>query len=395
MNPVPDIPNIDYDPRTRLVFGAGVLTRLGEFARKLRGTHALLVTDHGLEEAGHVQVALDSLGSAGIEVELYDRVRPNPTTDDVEECLAFAKSRSIDLLVGLGGGSSIDCAKGVNFLLTNGGRMEDYWGIGKATKPMLPLIAVPTTAGTGSEAQSYAVIAHPKTHIKMACGDKKAAAKVALLDPMVTLTMPVRVAAVTGIDAISHAIESYVTTRRNPVSQLFSRQSWQLLCRAFPAVVNDPSDLKARSAMLLGSHLAGAAIENSMLGATHAMANPLTAHFDTVHGVAIGVMLPHIVRHNSAIVGRLYGELAEDARLCDAGDPNAGALLADFLTLIVSRAGLPTNLSEVEQFDPRMIPIMAEEADKQWTGKFNPRPMTESDFTEIYRCACDSITSAV
>lgn len=394
MNPVPDIPNIDYDPRTRLVFGAGVLNRLGEFAKKLRGSHALLVTDHGLEEAGHVQVAIDSLRAAGVEVDLYDQVRPNPTTLDVEECLSFARTRSIDLLVGLGGGSSMDCAKGVNFLLTNGGKMEDYWGIGKATKPMLPLIAVPTTAGTGSESQSYAVIAHPETHIKMACGDKKAAPKVALLDPSLTLTMPVRVTAVTGIDAISHAVESYVTTRRNPVSQLFSRQSWQLLCRAFPAVVNDPNDLRARSAMLLGSHLAGAAIENSMLGATHAMANPLTAHFDTVHGVAIGVMLPHIVRHNSLVVGRLYGDLAEDARLCEANDPHSGAHLADFLTLIASRAGLPKNLGEVEQFDAKMIPTMAQEADKQWTGKFNPRPMTESDFAEIYRCACDSISTA-
>jgi alcohol dehydrogenase len=377
------------------VFGSGVLRRLGEFAKKQRGTHALLVTDHGLEEAGHVEVAIESLRAAGVEVELYDQVQPNPTTEDVEACLAFAQSHHIDLLIGLGGGSSIDCAKGVNFLLTNGGRMEDYWGFGKATKPMLPLIAVPTTAGTGSEAQCYAVIAHPKTHIKMACGDKKAAAKVALLDPTVTLTMPASVTAVTGIDAVSHAVESYVTTRRNPVSQLFSRQSWQLLCRAFPAVVNDPSDLKARSAMLLGAHLAGAAIENSMLGATHAMANPLTAHFDTIHGVAIGVMLPHIVRHNSDVVGPLYGDLAEDARLCAADDPEAGSLLADFLALIAHRAGLPTSLTEVDQFDPALIPTMAEEADKQWTGKFNPRPMTESDFAEIYRCACDSIASAV
>jgi alcohol dehydrogenase len=394
MHPVPDIPSIDYDPRTRLVFGDGVIRRVGEFARKQKGTRALLVTDQGLAEAGHVSVVLDSLLHAGIEVELYARVRPNPTTDDVEECLSFAKSMKIDLLVGLGGGSSMDCAKGVNFLLTNGGKMEDYWGIGKATRPMLPLIAVPTTAGTGSEAQSFAVIAHPKTHLKMACGDKKAAAKVALLDPSVTLTMPERVTAVTGIDAISHAVETYVTTRRNPVSQLFSRQSWQLLCRAFPAVINDPSDLKARSAMLLGAHLGGAAIENSMLGATHAMANPLTAHFDTIHGVAIGVMLPHVVRHNATLVGSLYGDLAADAHLCEADDPDAASLLADFLTLTVARAGLPTSLTDVEQFDAGLIPTMAREADQQWTGKFNPRPMTEADFREIYRCACESTASA-
>lgn len=387
MNPVPEIPSIDYDPRTRLVFGDGVINRLGEFARKVGGTRALLVTDFGLTEAGHVSAALDSLLDAGLLVEPYARVRANPTTEDVEECLAFAQGKQIDVIVGLGGGSSMDCAKGVNFLLTNGGKMEDYWGIGKAKRPMLPTIAVPTTAGTGSEAQSFAVIAHPKTHIKMACGDKKASAKVALLDPSVTLTMPAHVTAVTGIDAISHAVETYVSTRRNPVSQIFSRQSWQLLCRAFQAVINDPTDLKARSAMLLGSHLAGAAIENSMLGATHAMANPLTAHFDAVHGVAIGVMLPHVVRHNSAVVSSLYGDLAEDARLCEAKDPQAGELLADFLKLLVSRAGMPTQLQALDGFDAQLIPAMADEAEKQWTGKFNPRPMGSTEFLELYQCA--------
>jgi alcohol dehydrogenase len=131
-----------------------------------------------------------------------------------------------------------------------------------------------------------------------------------------------------------------------------------------------------------------------MLGATHAMANPLTAHFDTVHGVAIGVMLPHVVRHNAALVGNLYGDLASDARLCEADDPDAAELLAEFLALNVARAGLPTSLNDVEQFDAGLIPTMAQEADKQWTGKFNPRPMTEADFREIYRCACESTASA-
>ena len=157
---------------------------------------------------------------------------------------------------------------------------------------MLPLICVPTTAGTGSEAQSFAVIADPQTHMKMACGDKKAAAKVAILDPELTVTMPASVTAATGIDALSHALESHVSTRRGPVSQLFSRQAWQLLSRAFPAVLADPGDLMARGAVRLGAHLAGG-IENAMLGATHAAVNPLTAHYGITHGMAIGVMLPH------------------------------------------------------------------------------------------------------
>lgn len=384
-----DVPAFDYDPRTRVVFGAGVIDRLGEFARKLNGQRVLLVSDQGLREAGHEAHGVQSLRDEGLDVVIYDDVLPNPTTENVERGADFARQREIDLIVGLGGGSSIDCAKGINFLLTNGGRMEDYWGIGKATQPMLPLIAVPTTAGTGSEAQSFAVIAHPETHIKMACGDRKAAARVALLDPELTVTMPPAVTCATGIDAVSHAVETYVTTRRNPVSQLFSRQAWSLLAGAFPRVVVNPEDVPARGAMLLGAHLAGAAIENSMLGATHASANPLTAHYGVTHGVAIGIMLPHVVRFNGldgVDVRSLYGHFAEDLNLCAADDPDAPRRLADLLREMTRRTGMPTTLSDCGVEDG-LIPTMAREAAEQWTGKFNPRPVEASQFEELYRCA--------
>jgi alcohol dehydrogenase len=383
-----EVPAFDYDPRTRVIFGSGALHRVGEFAKKLHGTRVLLVTDNGLKEAGHEDRALAFLRDERLDVVMYDDVHPNPTTDDVERGTEFARQHNIDLIVGLGGGSSMDCAKGINFLLTNGGRMEDYWGIGKAKKAMLPLIAVPTTAGTGSEAQSYAIISHPQTHMKMACGDKKAAARVALLDPELTVTMPAAVTAATGIDAVSHAVETYVTTRRNPVSELFSRQSWQLVCRAFPAVVHELGGLPARGSMLLGAHLAGAAIENSMLGATHACANPLTAHYGTIHGVAIGIMLPHVVRYNAAVVGRQYAELASDAELCDPADPDAPRQLAGFLRKLTAYAGLPGTLRECG-VEAALIPKLAEEAATQWTGKFNPRPVAVPDFEELYRCAMD------
>jgi alcohol dehydrogenase class IV len=384
-----DVPAFDYDPRTRVVFGAGIIDRLGEFARKLNGQRVLLVSDQGLREAGHEAHGVRSLRDEGLHVVIYDDVLPNPTTENVERGADFARQRQIDLIVGLGGGSSIDCAKGINFLLTNGGRMEDYWGIGKAKQPMLPLIAVPTTAGTGSEAQSFAVIAHPETHIKMACGDRKAAARVAILDPELTVSMPAAVTCATGVDAISHAVETYVTTRRNPVSQLFSRQAWSLLAGAFPRVVANPEDVPARGAMLLGAHLAGAAIENSMLGATHASANPLTAHYGVTHGVAIGIMLPHVVRFNGldgVDVRSLYGHFAADLNLCAADDPDAPQRLADLLREMTRRTGMPTSLSECG-VEAGLIPTLAQEAAEQWTGKFNPRPVQASQFEELYRCA--------
>ncbi len=379
----------DFDPRTHVVFGSGSIDRLGEFARKLGGEHVLLVTDNGLADAGHEQRSVNSLTDAGMHVSVFDDVHPNPTTEDVDRALAVTREFKIDIIVGLGGGSSMDCAKGVNFLLTNGGQMEDYWGVGKANKPMLPLIAVPTTAGTGSEAQSFAIIANRKSHMKMACGDKKAACKVAILDPDLTLTMPESVTAVTGIDAMSHALETYVTKRRNSISQLFSRRAWKLLATGFPRILKDPNDLQVRGAMLLGAHFAGVAIENSMLGATHALANPLSAHFGMTHGIAIGIMLPHVIRYNADSVGDSYGELAADAGVCDFDDPMAGELLGDYVTSLIALSGCPTTLSECN-VDPDTITQLADEAAAQWTGNFNPRPVDEDCLKELYQCAFSS-----
>src|SRR5262245_42157915 len=185
-SPAP-VPAFDYHPLTRVVFGGGTLTRLGELTRELGGRRILVVTDPGLEAAGHPQRAVASLRDAGLEPFVFDGVEENPTTKHVEDGLLFARTNRIDVIVAVGGGSSMDCAKGINFLLTNGGRMPDYKGFGRATKPMLPAIGVPTTAGTGSEAQSFALIADEKTHMKMACGDRKAAFRVAILDPEVTV----------------------------------------------------------------------------------------------------------------------------------------------------------------------------------------------------------------
>jgi alcohol dehydrogenase len=376
----------DYDPKTRVIFGRGAVDRLGEVARELGGRRALVVTDKGVKQAGHEKRAVASLDAAGVEVALFDDVTPNPTTDDVDRALLVANRERIDLLIGLGGGSSLDCAKGVNFLFTNGGRMQDYRGLGKAKLPFLPLIAVPTTAGTGSEAQSYALIADAETHMKMACGDKKAACRAAILDPDLTSSMPPLVTAATGIDALSHALETYVTKPRNAISNLFSRNAWRLLAPGFRRVLQEPGDLNARAAMLLGAHLAGGAIENSMLGATHAVANPLSAHFNLTHGIAIGVMLPHVIRYNGAAVLDLYGEFAAEAGLCSADDPQAPSKLARFVESLLAEAGCPTNLAAAG-VDISLVPVLAEEAAAQWTAKFNPRPVDRSQFEELYRAA--------
>ena len=379
----------DYQPRTRLVYGNDSVDRLGELARELDATRILLVTDPGIVAAGHVERARRSLERAGLAVTVFEGVHQNPTTDDVDDCLQIAQTSGVEAFVGLGGGSSLDTAKGCNFLLTNGGRMQDYWGIGKATKPMLPMIAVPTTAGTGSECQSFALIADADSHQKMACGDPKAAARIALLDPTLTVSMPRSVTACTGIDAIAHGLETAVTRPRNEMSLLFSREALRLTLPNLPRALRDPDDLEARGSMLLGAAFAGTAIENSMLGAAHSAANPLTAHFNIVHGQAVGMMLPHVIRFNAedATVAGTYAELAGSNGLAAAGVPIAQAVeaLARRVTELLELAGLPVSLSECGIGEADLAEL-AEEAAQQWTARFNPRPVQKKEFEQLY-CA--------
>ncbi|MEO7649439.1 MAG: iron-containing alcohol dehydrogenase, partial [Bryobacteraceae bacterium] len=241
------------------------MARLGPLARELGFRRTLLVADPGLVEAGHSGEAEKILSAEGIEVIPFHDFGSNPDAAMCEAGRAFAAPLGVDSIVGLGGGSSMDCAKGINFLLTNGGRMQDYWGHNKASKPMLPMIGIPTTAGTGSEAQSYALISDPATHVKMACGDDKAAFRIAILDPCLIVSEPAGVRGASGYDAISHAVESYVTTARNGVSQMCALEAWRLLKANFERAMTQPGDLEALGGMLLGAHLAGIAIENSML----------------------------------------------------------------------------------------------------------------------------------
>jgi alcohol dehydrogenase len=378
----------DFHPRTRIVFGPGKVDALGELAGELGARRVLVVSDPGIVAAGHTERGLEALRRAGIETHLFDGVDENPTTSNVEAGLALARRHDPELLVGLGGGSSMDCAKGINFLLTNGGRMQDYWGVGKATRPMLPMIAVPTTAGTGSETQSFALVSDAKTHVKMACGDKKASFRVALLDPLLTVTQPRRVTALTGIDALAHALETYVTKSRNPASLAFSREAWLLLGENFARVLDDPNDLDARSGMQLGACFAGLAIENSMLGAAHALANPLTTNFQIPHGQAVGLMLPHVIRFNGAEVNGWYYDLLE----CTAGAngfPRAetGSVgLADFVADLAGHAELPGRLAECG-VDANRLPQLAAEAAKQWTAGFNPRKVGETELLTLYEAA--------
>ena len=370
-----DVIGFAHAPGTRVVFGNGSVSRTGELAHEIGGSRALIVPEPGIAGAGHAEWVMTSLKRAGLEALLFTEVNENPTTEDVARCVEVAREGRIDILVGLGGGSSMDTAKGCNFILSNGGEMKDYWGSGKATKEMLPLVAIPTTAGTGSECQSFALIADAKTHMKMACGDRKVAARVAILDPELTLTQPASVTAHTGIDALTHAIESAVTKSRTNISSAYSKLAFSLINEGFEAVIRNPACLKSRAKLQLGAAYAGVAIENSMLGAAHAAANPLTAHCGVAHGQAVGVMIPHVIEFNSmdmeirAIYETLY-----------AGD------LSRRVTDLIEMVGMLKSISGYG-IDEKLIKILAGEAGRQWTADFNPRKLEDEDFVRLYTAA--------
>jgi alcohol dehydrogenase len=380
--------SFDFALPTRIVFGAGRLPELGALTRSLGDVaRVLVVSDPGVAAAGHTRRGLDAMHAAGMTTRLFDGLQENPTTAHVEAGLKVAQDFSPDAIVGLGGGSSMDCAKGINFLYSCGGRMQDYWGRDKATGPLLPMIAVPTTAGTGSETQSFALISDAETHVKMACGDKRAAFRVALLDPELTLTQPERVTALTGFDALAHAVETAVTKVRTPLSLAFSREAWRLLSTNFIQVLQRPDDLEARGYMQLGACFAGLAIENSMLGAGHAMANPLTAEYGVAHGEAVALMLPHVVRRNGNSVNGSYAELWSAGRTANSnGSATGAAAVADFLADSAAAAGLAQRLRD-RSVDRERLPQLAADATKQWTGTFNPVTLTESDFLTLYEAA--------
>ena len=371
--------------RTRLVFGPGAIDRLGPLARELGFSRPLLVTDRGLRDAGHVERALRRLRDAGVEAAVFDACEVNPDAAMVDRGVEFAAACRPDGVIGLGGGSPLDCAKGVNLILTNRGTIADYKGYGLARKPLLPMIAVPTTAGTGSEAQSYAVIADTATHMKMACGDPKLAFAAAILDPDLTVSQPRAVTAAAGFDALAHAVETAVTTRRTPVSTLFSHAAFRLLDPHYERTLADPEDLDARAAMQLGAFYAGVAIEHSMLGAAHACANPLTARYDLTHGLALSVLLPHVVRWNAEENADRYADLA--AVLPPASDGgSAGDRLSRRLADAGRSGGFPPDLrtAGVPADD---LPSLAEAAATQWTGTFNPRPFGVREALELYQRA--------
>ncbi len=376
-----------FNTAPSIVAGPGVVARLGEIAAARLGARIALVTDAGLVKAGLIAPALDALAAAGIAVDVFDAVVGDPPEGVVLAAVARARAFDADGVIGFGGGSSIDVAKLVALLARGGQALADVYGVGLAKGPRLPFLAVPTTAGTGSEVTPIAIVT-TGTHEKKGVVSPVIIPDVALLDPDLTLGLPPHVTAATGIDAMVHAIEAYtsVSPNNNPVSRALAREALRLLGRNIERAVHHGGDREAREGMLLGSLLAGQAFANSPVAAVHALAYPIGGHFGVPHGLSNALVLPHVLRFNASACEALYAELAPDA-FPDLGGHASAAAFADALAALSARVGLPPRLRDVG-IPREAAPMMAEDAMRQTRLLVNnPRPLAYEDARAIYEAA--------
>ena len=372
-------------------FGAGKVAALGDLARARIGRRVMLVTDPGMVATGLVARATAALAAADVAVELFQDVAADPPEAVILAAAGQAHAAGVEGVIGFGGGSSLDVAKLVAVLAAAGGEtLGSMYGIGNVRGPRLPLILVPTTAGTGSEVTPISIVTTGASQ-KMGVVSPVLLPDIALLDPELTLGLPAPITAATGIDAMVHAIEAYasVNPNNNPISRHLAVQALQLLGGALLTAVRNGGDIAARSAMLLGSTLAGQAFANSPVAAVHALAYPLGGHFHIPHGLSNALVLPHVLRFNCVVAPQPYAELAPHVFPALGkleGQERAEAFCAALAGL--SRdCGLPQTLREM-RIDRDVLPMLAADAMKQTRllGN-NPRPLTEADALAIYSAA--------
>jgi len=383
------------DSPVRLVFGAHRIRELGALAAEYGATRVLLVSDPGVENAGHVATAKRSLEAQSVQVQSFLDVEENPTTETVKRASRFAAGEAIDLIVGLGGGSAMDTAKGCSLLLTQKGEVADFEGVGNVPLPTIPLICVPTTAGTGSEVQSAALLSDTESHRKIVIIDPKIRPQAAILDPTLSLSQPRVITEAAGLDALGHALETAVCTARNEDSWRYSVEAFRLGFRSFQKILESPADLPARASMLIAASYAGLAIEASMLGAAHACANPLTQHFGLRHGFAVGAALPAVIRFNADVCSTEYAMLATAAGICPEGhaEREAANELAMAMENTLRETGAISEWSALSVPSSK-ITTLATEAAQQRTASFNPRPAGAQEFEELYTALMTGLRGA-
>jgi alcohol dehydrogenase class IV len=380
-----------FNTTPSVVFEPGAAKRLREIAGGRLGGNVLVVTDPGLRRLGLCDPALASLDASGIAVTVFDAVEADPSRATLENAVEAGRAAAISGVVGFGGGSSLDVAKLASLLCGAGEDLDAIWGVANAKGPRLPLVLVPTTAGTGSEVTPVSIITVGEEE-KRGVSSPVILPDIAVLDAELTLGLPPAITAATGVDAMVHAIEAYASknANNNPLSRMLARQALRLLGANIEKAVSNGKDMEARGAMLLGSMLAGQAFANSPVAAVHALAYPIGGTFHVPHGLSNALVLPHVLRFNAPHAAHLYAEIAADAFPALEGEEGAQGLSAAFieeLAALSKRVGLQSRLRDVG-IGQAHLSKMASDAMKQTRLLVNnPREVAEADALAIYRAA--------
>lgn len=328
------------------LMGADCLKDAGDQVGELGFKKALIVTDKVLGQIGIVKKVTDVLDNKNIEYAIYDETKPNPTVKNVNDGLALLKEKECDFVISLGGGSAHDCAKGIALLATNGGEIKDYEGVDKSKKPQLPMVGINTTAGTGSEMTLFAIITDEERHIKMALVDKHLTPIIAVNDPMLMLAMPKSLTAATGMDALTHAIEAYVSTSATPITDACAEKAIELISNYLVNAVENGQDVEARDMMAYAEYLAGMEFNNASLGYVHAMAHQLGGFYNLPHGVCNAILLPHVQEYNKATSASRLAKIAKimGGNIEGLTDEQGADLCIDMIKSLSQTIGIPEGL---------------------------------------------------
>ena len=372
-----------FDIPSTLFFGENCSNKCGELLNNIGASKVLLVCDQAMVSLGMAAKLTAILEAADLEHVTFADVEPNPTDDLVHKAANFAADHKVDALLAIGGGSVIDCAKAVNILLTNGGKISDYEGVNKVAKPTLPLVMVPTTAGTGSEVTSVTVVTDTRRHKKMVIAGQFVGGRIAVCDPMLTVKLPAAITSSTGMDALTHAIEAYISTLASPVTDGIALDAITLIMGSLEQAVAD-GDIKSRSDMMLGSFMAGMAFNSALLGLVHSLAHPLSAHYNIPHGVANAVFLPHVMNYNLGSFDSKLKALAS-AMGIDGEQSDLGDRIVSRLQQLATTIGIP-QLKDlgVPETDFSML---AEEAMLEMSTMTNPKQPTVAEIVDLLKTA--------
>lgn len=380
-----NLTSFSYQNPTAIEFGWGSLARLPELVNSVGGRRALVVGDPGVVKAGLVDRVLAALGGS-VPVTTFTDVESDPDARSVDAGVQLARSKECDVIVGIGGGSAMDVAKVIGVMLTNPGNIRDYNGMGKIGQPGAPVIAIPTTSGTGSELTIWSVLSDKEKKTKFGVGSVLNCARIALLDPELTMSLPPAITAATGIDALTHALESYVNTATQPISEAMSEQSMALIARSLRLAVAQPGNKEARADMLLASTIAAMAFNSTRLGLAHAFAMPLGSRFHIPHGLANAIMLPAVMRFNLpgnlakfARIAQIFGERTDGLSLREAAERSVIAI-----EQLQADIGITAKLGDFHMTEADLHDVAAE-AMLSGNVAVNPRKPTLEDMKALLR----------